>query len=115
MSDLFGSGSAMFLGTYTPRLDDKGRLILPAKFRDELAGGVVITQGQDRCLYVFPTPEFQRIAEQLRGNGMNVTVQVVDSPALNEKNWSSGWIGRRQLAHSKSCGRNPRWSSRRRA
>ena len=45
----------MFLGTHTPRLDDKGRLILPAKFRDELAGGVVITKGQERCLYVFPT------------------------------------------------------------
>lgn len=56
----------MFLGTHTPRLDDKGRLILPAKFRDGLAGGVVITKGQDRCLYVFPTPEFQRIADQLR-------------------------------------------------
>ena len=46
----------MFLGTHTPRLDEKGRLILPAKFRDELAGGVVITKGQERCLYVFPSP-----------------------------------------------------------
>jgi len=36
----------VFLGTHTPRLDDKGRLILPAKFRDDLAGGVVITKGQ---------------------------------------------------------------------
>ena len=60
----------MFLGTHTPRLDDKGRLILPAKFRDELAGGVVITKGQERCLYVFPTPEFQRIADQLRAQPM---------------------------------------------
>ena len=60
----------MFLGTHTPRLDDKGRLILPAKFRDELAGGVVITKGQERCLYVFPTPEFQRIAGQLREQPM---------------------------------------------
>ena len=50
----------MFLGTHTPRLDDKGRLILPAKFRDELAGGVVITKGQERCLYVFPVAEFAR-------------------------------------------------------
>src|SRR3954466_11729262 len=61
-----GGGRPMFLGTHTPRLDDKGRLILPAKFRDELAGGVVITKGQERCLYVFPMPEFQRIAGQLR-------------------------------------------------
>src|SRR5256885_4025249 len=60
----------MFLGTHTPRLDDKGRLILPAKFRDELAGGVVITKGQERCLYVFPAPEFQRIAGQLREQPM---------------------------------------------
>ncbi|MBV1852467.1 division/cell wall cluster transcriptional repressor MraZ [Catellatospora tritici] len=55
----------MFLGTHTPRLDEKGRLILPARFRDELAGGVVITKGQERCLYVFTVPEFQRIAGQL--------------------------------------------------
>ena len=44
----------MFLGTHTPRLDDKGRLILPAKYRDELARGLVLTKGQERCLYVFP-------------------------------------------------------------
>ena len=55
---------------YPQRLDEKGRLILPAKFRDELAGGVVITKGQERCLYVFPTPEFQRIAGQLREQPM---------------------------------------------
>ena len=60
----------VFLGTHTPRLDEKGRLILPAKFRDELAGGVVITKGQERCLYVFPTSEFGRIAAQLRETPM---------------------------------------------
>ena len=56
----------MFLGTHAPRLDDKGRLILPAKFREQLADGLVITRGQERCLYVFPTAEFERIADQLR-------------------------------------------------
>ena len=56
----------MFLGTHTPRLDDKGRLFLPAKYRDELAGGLVITKGQERCLYVFPLAEFGRITEVLR-------------------------------------------------
>jgi MraZ protein len=55
-----------FLGTHTPLLDDKGRLILPAKFRDELEGGVVITKGQEHCLYVFPTSEFERISALLR-------------------------------------------------
>ncbi|HEY2441652.1 MAG TPA: division/cell wall cluster transcriptional repressor MraZ [Streptosporangiaceae bacterium] len=56
----------MFLGTHTPRLDDKGRLFLPAKYREELAGGLVITKGQERCLYVFPVAEFGRITESLR-------------------------------------------------
>ena len=56
----------MFLGTHNPRLDEKGRLILPAKYRDELAGGVVITKGQERCLYLFPQEEFTRITEALR-------------------------------------------------
>jgi MraZ protein len=56
----------VFLGTHAPRLDEKGRLILPAKYREELAGGVVITKGQERCLYVFPQDEFTRITEALR-------------------------------------------------
>ncbi|MEU6710835.1 division/cell wall cluster transcriptional repressor MraZ [Nonomuraea sp. NPDC046802] len=55
----------MFLGTHQPRLDDKGRLFLPAKYREELAEGLVITKGQERCLYVFPVEEFQRITEAL--------------------------------------------------
>jgi transcriptional regulator MraZ len=56
----------VFLGTHAPRLDEKGRLILPAKYREELARGVVITKGQERCLYVFPQEEFARITEELR-------------------------------------------------
>lgn len=48
----------MFLGTHTPKLDDKGRLILPAKFREELAEGLVITRAQDRCLAIYPTATF---------------------------------------------------------
>ena len=55
----------MFLGTHTPRLDEKGRLFLPARFRDELAEGVVITKGQERCLYVFRRADFAGQGEQL--------------------------------------------------
>ncbi|MDY6050669.1 MAG: division/cell wall cluster transcriptional repressor MraZ [Corynebacterium sp.] len=49
----------MFLGTYTPKLDDKGRLTLPAKFREELAGGLVVTKGQDHSLAVYPKDVFE--------------------------------------------------------
>src|SRR5947209_13722346 len=56
----------MFLGSYSPRLADKGGLFLPAKFRDELAEGLVMTKGQERCLYVFSSPEFGRLTDRLR-------------------------------------------------
>ena len=56
----------MFLGTHEPKLDEKGRIILPARFRDELANGLVITKGQVRCLYVFPISEFTTLTERLR-------------------------------------------------
>lgn len=65
----------MFLGTHSPRLDDKGRLILPAKFRDKLADGLVVTRGQEHCLYVFAMDEFVRLAEQMRAQP--VTSKVV--------------------------------------
>ena len=56
----------MFLGTHTPRLDEKGRFFLPAKFRDRLADGLVITKGQERCLYIYEVPEFTRVATQMQ-------------------------------------------------
>jgi MraZ protein len=56
----------VFLGTHNPKLDEKGRLFLPAKFRDRLADGLVVTRGQERCLYVFPMDEFVRLANQMQ-------------------------------------------------
>jgi MraZ protein len=56
----------VFLGTYAPKLDDKGRIILPAKFWDELEAGIVITRGQERCLYVFSTQDFQELHDRIR-------------------------------------------------
>ena len=54
----------MFFGTYTPKLDEKGRLFLPAKFRDQLSEGLVVTRGQERCLTVWPRDAFEREATQ---------------------------------------------------
>lgn len=52
-----------FYGTYTPRMDDKGRVTLPARYRDDFAGGVMLTKGQDRCLYVLTAAGFEHFAE----------------------------------------------------
>ncbi len=49
----------MFLGEYEHSLDNKGRLVMPAKFRDALDGGCVVTQGQENCLYVFPLEQWE--------------------------------------------------------
>ena len=55
----------MFLGTHAPRLDDKGRLVLPAKFRDGVAEGLVMTKGQERSIVVWPRADFATHAERL--------------------------------------------------
>ncbi len=67
----------MFLGTHTPKLDDKGRIFLPAKFRDGLADGLVITRGQDRCLAIWPVADFVEQTQQLR-NAPSSSKQVRD-------------------------------------
>ena len=61
----------MFLGTHTPKLDEKGRLILPAKFRDPLTGGLVMTKGQERCVVIWPSAQFDVYAESLRARSQN--------------------------------------------
>ena len=56
----------MFLGEYSHSLDDKGRLTIPAKFRDQLAPGVVITRSpQDRCLLLMPQGKWEEVAAKI--------------------------------------------------
>ncbi len=55
----------MFLGEYTHNFDDKGRLTLPAKFREGLETGVVVTRGIDPCLLVFTRTGFDNMAQNI--------------------------------------------------
>src|SRR5512136_1181648 len=55
----------MFLGEYAHTIDDKGRLTIPAKFRDELEGGVVVTRGLDGCLWAYGRAEWEILAEKI--------------------------------------------------
>lgn len=57
----------MFLGTFSPRLDDKNRLILPAKWRAAFDGGIVMTRGQERCVFAFPRAAFEGLVDDLAG------------------------------------------------
>lgn len=56
----------MFLGEYQHSLDAKGRIILPSKFRGLLAGGCVLTKGQDSCLAVYPKEAWEERSARLR-------------------------------------------------
>jgi MraZ protein len=60
-----GEMEHMFLGEYAHTIDDKGRLTLPAKYRTDLASGVVVTRGLDKCLFVFPMEEWKRLSEKV--------------------------------------------------
>ncbi len=55
----------MFIGEYIHTLDDKGRLAIPAKFREALKQGAVVTRGLDQCLFVYTAEEWRRLAEKL--------------------------------------------------
>jgi MraZ protein len=55
----------MFLGDHQHTLDAKGRVSLPAKFRADMTGRIVVAKGVDECLYVYPTEEYQRFVENL--------------------------------------------------
>ena len=56
----------MFLGEHQHSLDAKGRVILPARFRDQLEDGAVMAKALDGCLAVYPVEEFQRVAANLQ-------------------------------------------------
>ncbi len=62
----------MFIGSHQHTIDDKGRLTLPAKWRSELAGGVVVTRGLDCCLFLFPKDRFQSMAQEIDEQGITL-------------------------------------------
>ena len=56
----------MFMGEYHHNIDDKGRLIIPAKFRSELGEKFIITRGLEKCLYVYSESEWNTIVAKLK-------------------------------------------------
>ena len=55
----------MFLGEYQHNLDSKNRLIIPAKFRDDIGSNCIITLGLDGCMFLFSNEEWRKLAEKL--------------------------------------------------
>ena len=65
----------MFFGEFEHTIDSKGRLTIPARFKDQLAGGIVITRGLDGCLWAFPRDEWHKISEKIA----NLTLTSADA------------------------------------
>ena len=58
-------GGDMFIGEYNHSLDTKNRIIIPAKFREELGKNFVLTKGWDGCLYVYPKSQWEVLQKKL--------------------------------------------------
>lgn len=56
----------MFMGEYQHTIDDKGRMIVPAKFRDKLGASFVATRGLDNCLFIYPQSEWSILEQKLK-------------------------------------------------
>ncbi len=56
----------MFMGEYHHNIDEKGRMIVPAKFREHLGSTFIVTRGLDRCLFVYPEVEWRKLEERLK-------------------------------------------------
>lgn len=56
----------MFMGEFQHSIDDKGRIIIPAKFRDLLGSSFVVTRGLDQCLFVYPSQEWEVLEQKLK-------------------------------------------------
>lgn len=61
----------MFAGTYQHNIDEKGRMIVPSKFRDELGDVFYITIGDNGCLFAYNKTEWQKVEEKLANTGPN--------------------------------------------
>ena len=55
----------MFMGTYYNSIDDKNRMIVPSKHRDQLGGKCVLTKGLDACLYIYSIPDWEKQMEKI--------------------------------------------------
>lgn len=88
----------MFMGEYLHALDTKGRLIIPARFREELGDKFIITRGLDHCLFVYPINEWKVLEEKVRSlptaqADVRAFVRFLFSGAVEAEMDSQGRVG----------------------
>lgn len=88
----------MFIGEYQHSIDEKGRLAIPVKFRDDLAKGAVVTRGLDNSLFLYTKDEWQKLADKLAGlsitqAGSRAFARLMLSGAMDVKVDKQGRVG----------------------
>ena len=63
-------GITMLMGEFHHTIDDKGRIIIPSKFREELGREFIVTRGLEECLFVYPKDKWDEIINRLNKDGM---------------------------------------------
>jgi MraZ protein len=91
-----GEVERVFLGSFQHTIDDKGRLTLPAKWREELESGVVVTRGLDDCLFIFPESKFKAMADVVDAQGF-------ENP--DARNWERYIFGNAEVVEIDKQGR----------
>lgn len=61
----------MFYGEFDYKIDDKGRVPVPPKFRNALKDGIVLAPGQEKCLTIYTPQEWKKVADQMTGSGLS--------------------------------------------
>jgi division/cell wall cluster transcriptional repressor MraZ len=88
----------VFLGQYQHNVDDKGRVVMPAKFREGLEHGLVVTKGQERCVYVFPLDRWEEeVAKVNRCRGPRRRIATTRGRSLIGHRSTDGQAGARQI------------------
>lgn len=88
----------MFIGEYQHNIDEKGRLAIPVKFRDDLAKGAVVTRGLDNSLFLYTKDEWQKLADKLASlsitqAGSRAFARLMLSGAMDVKVDKQGRVG----------------------
>ena len=104
-----GKGTAaLFMGEYQHSLDSKGRLIVPARFREGLGETFIVTRGLDHCLFAYPMSEWSIIEEKLK----SLPLTQSDARALSasfQVQRSAKWTSKEELRCRPICGSMGNW------
>ena len=97
----------MFLGEYQHSIDTKGRLIVPAKFREGLGEHFVVTKGLDNCLFAYPQEEWKVFEEKLKQLPLTSSEQENLFDSSSQERWSVIWTTRGVLFFLPICENMP--------